>query len=196
MIDYNISTMLDFSRSKLRRDLFRLYFSNPDRDYYLRELERLLGHSVANIRRELIKLEKAGVFIRQERGNLTYYGLNQGHPLYKELANIVAKTIGIEGSVRSIVARDTGIQAAFIYGSYAAGAQTADSDIDVLIIGRPDEQRLMAEIDALEKRIQRDINYTVYSFLEYRRRKKVKDSFIVNVIQRPKILLKGAENEV
>jgi predicted nucleotidyltransferase len=196
MIEYNISAMLDFSRSKLRKDLFRLYFSNPDRDYYLRELERLLGHSVANIRRELIKLEKAGVFIRQERGNLTYYGLNKRHPLYEELTNIVAKTIGIEGSVRNIVARDTGIQAAFIYGSYAAGAQTADSDIDVLIIGRPDEQRLMAEIDALEKRIQRDINYTVYSLLEYRRRKKVKDSFIVNVIQRPKILLKGAENEV
>jgi hypothetical protein len=37
-------------KSKTRKELFRFYFTNPDQEYYLRELERILRTPVSMIR--------------------------------------------------------------------------------------------------------------------------------------------------
>ena len=55
------------TKSKLREDLLALYFTNPNKKYYLRELERILNFSVGNIRRELIKLKSTGLFLRDRK---------------------------------------------------------------------------------------------------------------------------------
>jgi predicted nucleotidyltransferase len=188
--------VMEITRSRLRKELLRLYFTNPEKEYYLRELERLLGFSAANIRRELLKLKKSGLFKTRRKGNLLYYSLNKDHPLYEEIKNIVFKTIGIEGSLREIMNEIRGVEVALIYGSFAAGKETEMSDIDLLIIGNPDEERLMTEIDELEERLKREINYTIYSKTEYNNRKRKKDTFIQNILERPKILLKGTEDEL
>jgi predicted transcriptional regulator with HTH domain len=52
-----MSEPLGLTKSKLRRELLRLYFTNPDKEYYLRELERMINFPVGNIRREFLKLE-------------------------------------------------------------------------------------------------------------------------------------------
>ena len=79
--------MLDlpnFLSSKVRQKVFRLYFSQTNRRYYLRELERLLDEPVGNIRRELLRWSNAGLYPREKVGNLTYYSLNTLFPLYEE----------------------------------------------------------------------------------------------------------------
>jgi len=68
--------MLDFPNllsSNMQQKIFRLYFSQTNRKHYLRELERLLDEPVGNIRRELLRWSKAGLFLREKVGNLTYY---------------------------------------------------------------------------------------------------------------------------
>ena len=57
--------MFPSTKSKLRKELLVLYFTNPNKKYYLRELERILNFSVGNIRRESIKLESAGLFLSE-----------------------------------------------------------------------------------------------------------------------------------
>ena len=132
--------MLDlpnFLSSKVRQKVFRLYFSQANRRYYLRELERLLDEPVGNIRRELLRWSKAGLFLRDKVGNLTYYLLNTSFPLYEELKAIVSKTIGkyiLKEGLKTI--RSIGV--AIIYGSVASGEDTGNSDIDILLIGNPD----------------------------------------------------------
>ncbi len=74
--------IINIFKSKTRKELFRLYFTNPDSNYYLRELERLLNIPVSMIRRELLRLEKEGVFISTKKGNLLYYYLNKSYPLF------------------------------------------------------------------------------------------------------------------
>lgn len=80
--------------SKTRKALFGLYFADPDREYYLRELERILEIPVSMVRTELINLKKDGIFDCHQKGNLTYFYLNKSYPLFNELKNIVFKTIG------------------------------------------------------------------------------------------------------
>ncbi len=191
-----MTELLEITRSRLRKELLRLYFTNPERKFYLRELERTLGFPVANIRRELLNLSKSGMFVSSRKGNLVFYKLNKNYPLFKEVESIIFKTIGVEGSLRDIIGEIEDVKVALIYGSFAAGEQAVDSDIDVLIIGKPDEGKLMSLIEDLEKRLKREINYSIYPVQEYKKRFKNNDSFIMNVLRGPKISLKGAIDEV
>lgn len=183
-------------KSKARKALYRLYFTNPESAYYLRELERMLDIPVSIIRKELIRLEEEEVFLSEKKGNLLYYRLNTDYPLFDELKNIVRKTVGIEGLLKEAVAKIKGIDIAFIYGSFARGKENAASDIDLFAIGRVNEDELVSKINTLEKAIKREINYTLFSPEEFRKKKKGKDSFIIDLLGNKKIMLKGKEDDV
>ncbi len=180
--------------SKLRQKLYRLYFSQTNGRYYLRELERLLDEPVGNIRREILKWSKAGLFLRERVGNLTFYSLNKSFPLYEELKRIVSKTIGIEHTLREGLKGIKRIGIGIIYGSVASGEDTGNSDVDVLLIGNPDMDDLVNTIQGIEKQVGRDINYVLYTPEEYGLKKKAENTFIMDVLRNPKIYIIGSED--
>jgi len=183
-------------RSKTRKALFRIYFTNPESRYYLRELERLLDIPVSMIRKELIQLEKEAVFASSKKGNLVYYSLNKAYPLFEELKSIVFKTIGIHALIEDALRKIDGINAAFIYGSFAKSDENAMSDIDLLVIGKPDEDKLIRQMNSIEKAIKREVNYTLYAKEEFKKRKREKDSFILDLLANKRILLIGDKNDL
>lgn len=188
--------ILSIKKSKLREDLLALYFTNPDKKYYLRELERILNYSVANIRRELIRLERTGLFQSENQGNQLYYYLNKSYPLFNEFKNIIFKTSGVPQLLNDILINFKTISHAFIYGSFAKREQREDSDIDLMIIGKVNEDELISKLNKLEQKLQREINYTIYSKKEFDKKKEEGNSFILDVIEGKKILLIGNENEL
>jgi len=184
------------TKSRIRQDLLTLFFTNPSKKYYLRELERMLGYSAGSIRRELLKFQKDGLFNTQRVANLLYYSLNTKHPLFKELKSIVSKTVGVEGSLKKTLSSIKKIRIAFIYGSFATRRERATSDIDLMIIGEPDTSLLNEKIAELEKRLKREINPTIYSLKEYKAKKKAKSGFVMELLKNPKIMLVGKENDL
>lgn len=182
--------------SKVRKKLFRLYFSQTDSKYYLRELERLLDEPVGNIRRELIKWSKTGLFLNERIGNLTYYSLNKSFPLYEELKRIVSKTIGIEYTLREGIKGIEGIKVSLIYGSVASGEDTGSSDIDILLIGDIDMDHLLVNIQKMEKEIGREINYVLYTPQEFNAKKEAENAFILDILRNPKVIITGSENDL
>ncbi|MFC1620728.1 nucleotidyltransferase domain-containing protein [Candidatus Omnitrophota bacterium] len=183
-------------KSKARQAIFRLYFTNPEKSFYLRELERELGTPVSILRKELISLEKEGFFSSSRHGNLLYYSLNKEYTLYNEIKAIVFKTVGIQGSLSKALLDIKGIEAAFIYGSYAKNASNAKSDIDLFILGNPDEDIIVKKINSLEKSLNREINYSIYTKTNFGKKKKQKDSFIEDVLKNRKIFLIGGKNDL
>ena len=186
--------MFRITKSKLREDLLALYFTNPDKKYYLRELERILNFSVGNIRRELIKLESTGLFLSESKGNLLYYYLNQSYPLFKELKSIIFKTSGVPRMLHNVLEKFDDIDQAFIYGSFAKREEREDSDIDLLIIGKIDEDKLIEEVGKLERKLQREINYAIYEKEDFKKKKEEGNSFILDISKEKKIFLIGDEN--
>lgn len=184
------------TRSKLREDLLTLYFTNPDKRYYLRELERLLHFSVGNIRRELIKLESMGLFLSENKGNQVYYYLNRSYPLFGELKNIIFKTSGVPKMLRDVLRNFKGISHAFIYGSFAKGEEREKSDIDLLLIGEVDEDELIEEIEKLERKLQREINYALYGKEDFDKKKRERNPFVLDISQGKKVFLIGEESEL
>jgi predicted nucleotidyltransferase len=183
-------------KSQTRKELFRLYFTNPDQEYYLRELERILQTPVSMIRKELTRLEEEGIFLSRRKGNLIYYLLNQSYPLFDELKSIVFKTVGIQGLLRERLSKMKGVEVAFIYGSFAKHEETGKSDIDLFIIGKMDDSRLLREIDKLEEVLKREINYSIFRRDKSKKKTKEKDPFIIDLLKNPKIFVIGAQNDL
>lgn len=187
---------LYITKSKIRQDLLTLFFTNPSQKFYLRELQRILGYSVGSIRRELLKFQEDKLFNTQKIGNLLYYSLNTGHPLFEELKSIVSKTVGVEGSLREILLSIKNIKISFIYGSFASEQLKGTSDIDLMVIGNPNISILNEKIAGLEKRLKREINTTIYSWKEYKDKKGDKGGFILDLLENPKIMLIGKEDDL
>jgi len=83
--------LIGLLKSKTREKILRFFFSNTEKRYYLRELEKILSLPVGNIRRELISSEKLGLFKREKVGNLVYYYLNKDSPFFGVFENIISK---------------------------------------------------------------------------------------------------------
>jgi len=186
--------MFRITKTKLREELLILYFTHQNKKYYLRELERILNFSVGNIRRELIKLKSTGLFLSENKGNLVYYYLNKSYPLFEELKSIIFKTSGAPKMLQNILEKFNGISQAFIYGSFAKGEEKEDSDIDLLIIGKVDEDKLIEGIDKVERKLQREVNYAIYGKEDFNKKKEGGNPFILDILKEKKIFLIGDEN--
>jgi len=88
--------ILKILNSKTREKILRLFFSDTGKKYYLRELEKILSVSVDNIRRELISLEKIGLFKKEKVANLVYYSLNQNSPFFEGIEVILRASLSID----------------------------------------------------------------------------------------------------
>lgn len=183
--------IFNIGKSKTRKAILQLYFSHPEKKYYLRQLEKILHFPVQNIRRELINLERNGMFKREKSGNQVYYFINKESPVYSDIRNIISKTIGIESQLRESLSGVSGIKKAFIFGSFADGTQDSLSDVDIMIVGEVNEDALIEKISKLENKIEREINYYIYDEKEFGERRKKENSFILKILSKPVIFLIG-----
>lgn len=179
-------------RSELRRRLLGFYFANPRASQYLRELAQRLGVDPANLSRELSSLEREGLFLSHTRGRQKYFRLNRDYPLYQEYRRIVLKTAGAAGRLRELLANLAGVEQAYLYGSFARNRADAQSDIDVLVVGRPDPAQLEMAITKLERQLDRDINYVLMSPREFTTRRAGGDSFLKDIWRHERVTLVAA----
>ena len=184
-----------FSDSQAR--VLRWLFGQPDRGFHLSELRRLTGLGSASVQRELNRLAEAGLVRTERVGNLRRFQANRKSPVFAELAGLTNKTLGIEPMLReALLPLAPKMQGAWIYGSVAKKTETAQSDIDLLLVG---EHLTLTEILELllplESQLGRKINPTTYTPAEFTRRRAESDSFVNRVLAGPVVSLMGGNIE-
>lgn len=183
-------------RSQLRRKVLTFFYVNRTARVYVRQLALALGTDSTNMSRELARLEQEGFLRAEIEGRQLYYTVNRDYPYLKPVFALLAGSVGIEPALRASLRAIAGIQAAWIYGSYAKDEADAKSDIDLLIAGQPDQAQLAAEIRQVEKTLRREINYTVLTSRELKRRIARRDAFIADVWNGKRIeLVSDGDNE-
>jgi predicted nucleotidyltransferase len=183
--------MLDL-RSKARRRLLAYYFTNPTARLHLRDLAQRLGIDASNLSKELRRLEIEGLFRSDVSGRQKYFQLNREYALFDEVRGIVMKTIGAVTLLARSLKKVEGLDAAYLYGSFARDQQDASSDIDVLIIGAPPQEILAEAVRKLERQLGREINYTILTPKEFEARRSRKDAFLENLWRNKRVVLLGA----
>ena len=182
--------------SRVRVEILSTFLMNPERELYLREVARLTGEDYKNVSMELRNLREIGLVSSRNEGNLKYFSLNKAFVIYEELKSIFMKTKGAVGILREAVSTKRDIDYAFIYGSFATGEERAESDIDLMVIGRISLEEVLALIRGPEEKLSREINVSLYDLQEIRKRVKDHDPFIMEVLGGSKTMLIGDENEL
>ena len=178
--------------TKNQFEILSIFFTHPEKDYNLTEIGEIIKKKPGVFKKTMDSLEKWGILISRKRGNQRLYKIYENFRFISEMKSMVEKTFGAEGLIRDLVNSIKGIKTAFIYGSYAKDALRPDSDIDLLIVGNPNiEDELLGKITILEKKIDREINYTFHSLKDYKENIKKKNPFLEEVLNDKYILLKG-----
>ena len=183
--------------SRTLKAVLGILFSDPEKSYHLRDIVRRSGLGQGQVQRDLKRLTEAGVLTRAVKGRMTSYQPNPACPVFPELKGLVVKTIGVVHGLRSALeplSKD--VRVAFIYGSFARGTENSGSDVDLMIIGKVTLRRVVGALQGVQEAVGREINPTVYSPEEYRRKLTVKHHFLTALRKEPKIFLIGDEDEL
>ncbi|MCD6416726.1 MAG: helix-turn-helix domain-containing protein [Planctomycetes bacterium] len=184
-------TLKSLFASRLRVEVLSHFFFHPAEEFYVRQLAAELAQPVGTVARELAHLEQAGILTSRPVGNQKHYGLCGDCPILDELRNIFLKTSGAGAELRTALEAFPGVEIAFIYGSYAGGQATASSDIDLMVVGGVTDKDIAPAVAQVERRLKREINYTLYTRSEVERRLGEKGDFVHEVFTGPRIMLIG-----
>ena len=172
--------------STIRADVLALLLNSPEERFYVREAAKLLRKNPSGVKRELDKLEEMGIVFSEKVANLKYFQANKNSPLFSELKDLIAKSLGLPGALKSLL-RANGVKIAFLYGPYAEGEDP--SIVDLVVIG-PSTPTLLIGLQDIEKKFGKKINCTVIEESEYKLKKK-KDFNLKRILSEKRITLMG-----
>lgn len=182
--------------SEVRIQLLSRFLMHPEAEYYGRELADLFETSPRAVHVELRNLEAIHLLRKRISGKQHYYSANTRHPLYPDLQNIFRKTVGLKDVlVEALQQHTASIDYAFIYGSFATGDFTAESDIDILIMGTVSSRKISADLMEAGRTLQREVNFSVFSPREFAQRVNEGDHFLSRLLEQPKLFIIGDAHE-
>ena len=192
------SVLGDALFTKTQQKVLALLYGNPERSFYTNEIVRIANVGIGSIKRELDKMTDSGLLTLQSKGNQKHYQANKACPIFSELHGIVIKTFGIVDVLRvALEPIMANVIYAFVYGSVAKGTEKSKSDIDLMLIGSElSYTEIMELLIPAEDQLGRTINPTVYSLEDFRKKIDQENSFVTRVMEQPKIIVKGSEDDI
>lgn len=184
--------------SKTQQRVFSLLFGQPERAFTTSELIALAASGSGAVQRELQRLVASKLVLSTTTGRQKRYQANAAAPIFEELRAIIEKTAGIPDQLRRALAPlAQRIQFALLFGSVAKEADTAASDIDVLLVS--DDLALddvFGALEAAERRLGRRVSPTLYTSKEFQRRRRTGQPFMNRVLSGKHVVLIGNEDAV
>jgi Fe2+ or Zn2+ uptake regulation protein len=172
--------------SKTRAKLLSLFFSNPSKSYYVREITRVIEEQINSVRRELNNLNTLGLVKIENYENKVYYSANMKHPFARPMAQIFSSKIE---SVQEVSVKQNpweeyirpvnNILDALLVTNRLPGQE----GIDLLIVGDDRTHKLSRWAELVEKRQGKPLNYVIFSKEDYYYRKSLRDRFITDIFK-------------
>ncbi|MCF8477098.1 MAG: nucleotidyltransferase domain-containing protein [Pseudolabrys sp.] len=184
--------------SKVQLHVLALFFSQPSQSYQLTQVIRHVGSGRGAVQREVEKLTAAGILTLAVGDGRKLYRANRQSPIFEELHGLIVKTVGlIEPLRKALKPLMSKIDVAFVYGSVAKGEDTANSDIDMMVIGDEvaytDVYKLLQKA---EQTLMRPVNPTLMSRAEWMQKISDKNPFVAKIACQPKVFIVGAADEL
>lgn len=183
--------------SKTRVKLLRLFYSNPNRSFYVREITRKIDEQINSVRRELSNLLQVGIITSDTTNHKLYYEVNQKFEFYAPLQTIFgidrkdnfSDTPATKATAKSngLDLKELGnVQIALYTGQFT---RDESSGIDLLIVGEINPNKLQKFVTELEAKEGKEIRYAVLSFDEFSYREQIKDRFVMTIRSAKKQML-------
>jgi hypothetical protein len=197
--------------SKTRVKLLQLFYSNPNRSFYVREITRKIDEQINSVRRELSNLLSIGMITSDNTNNKLYYEVNQKFEFFDPLQQIFGGGVKPTKSKKAVVSDDgaepeaAATSATDDHGLKAVGhidlavftgqfTRDETSGVDILIVGEVNPNALKKFIDELEAKENKAIRYTVMSLADFQYRQQIRDRFAVAIISAKKQVIVDVHN--
>lgn len=190
--------------SKTRVKLLQLFYSNPNRSFFVREITRKIDEQINSVRRELSNLLNIGIITSETNNNKLYYEVNQKFEYYQPLKEIFgggvkkpAKKAAVTDGAADEAEQESGLRSVgHVDLALYTGQFTRDesSGIDLLVVGDVNPNALQKYVDELEGKENKTIRYTVMTLPDFEYRRQINDRFAVGVINAKKQILVDLHN--
>lgn len=159
-------SLLPIFRSQQQAEILALILGDPDGEHTLADLVARTKTPYASVHREIERAENAGLTTSRLVGRTRLVRANTNSPYFGGLAEVLVRAFGVPWVLGSALAEVEGIDEAYVYGSWAARFNGEDGDrpvgdVDVLVLGKPDRDRLYAAVSSAEVRLGRQIQVTI-----------------------------------
>lgn len=179
--------------SKTRVKLLQLFLANPGRSFYVRELTRKIDEQINSVRRELANLTGIGIIRSDDVRNKVYYEVNQGYKHFKALQSIFSVEVPQQDistasqhdllkRLQAVGSFDVIVESGILVGQQG-------SEIELLLVGSSNKQKLEKLIKTLELEEGNPIRYTVLTESEFKYRTEIKDRFLTTLLSGKHIVL-------
>jgi predicted transcriptional regulator len=173
--------------SATRVKLLRLFYSNPDKSYFVRELTRKLEQRINSVRQELQNLEEIGIVEETDKDRKKYYALKPDFPLFQELKSLMVKSqILLERDFALSISRLGAIKFMLLSGMFVG---RIDLPTDLLIVGAVDRTKMKNLLQKFQKYFDQDVRYTILTLKEYEYRQQVTDRFLFDILENKHIII-------
>ncbi len=156
--------LLPIFRSRLQGELLALMLADPERRWTNDELVERTGEPYPTVATEVRRLEQADLLTATTVGRTKLLSANRDSPYLRPLAQLATMAFGPPTVIAEEFAPVEGIEAIYIYGSWAARYQgesgPSPQDIDVLVLGRPDRDDVFDAAQRAQQRLGREVNVT------------------------------------
>lgn len=187
------TSLADALFTTTQQRVLALLYGQPDRSFYTKELIRLTGSGSGAVQRELQRLASSGLVRMTQIGTQKHYQANPDCPVFQELVGIARKTVAMAEPIRQALGPLTDrINLAMIFGSVARGTDTADSDIDLLVVS--DDltwQELYVVLQPVEAQLDREISPAFYTVQEFNAHRSSGNPFLSRVFADEYLILIG-----
>lgn len=187
------STLASIFTSLAMARLVVFFLVHPGERAHLRELMRRTRLPSASLQTELRRLAETGALVREEDGGRAVFFARDEHPAWRAWILLLRSCAHPADVLREALADADGLDAAFVFGSVAAGGAAAHSDVDVFLVGdrgsRERAGRLLSEASLL---VGRDIGVAGYERAELDSRVATGNRFVREVMRSPRIWLTGS----
>jgi len=179
--------------SKVRIELLEQFLFNPAEEYHVRGLVRIIDEEINAIRRELLNLKAAGLLKVENKGNKVVYTLNPKCPVLPELRSMMYKDSEFGQNLYRIGTKIVNAELIILTHSYLNNKYESNIDVDVLFVGDIDIRKLTPEMKEIEKTLEKEIRYSVVTMKDFEFAKKKREPFLINILEKDKIVLLGSE---
>lgn len=182
--------------SKTRVKLLSLFYNNPERPFYVREITRKINEQINSVRRELQNLLNVGIVKSVNQSNRLYYEVDPSFRFHSELLSMFQKIPSQSKEIRETKEEDQilkkiqkagNVKVLFLSGAFVRGSM---QDIDIFIVGDMNKARLSQIIQDMEQSMNRELNYAALRVEDLDYRRNLNDRFILDMIDAKKIILK------
>lgn len=184
--------------SPVQQRVLALLFGQPGRSFRSTEVIELADSGTGAAHRQLVRLADSGLVTVKRVGNQKHYQANRDSPVFTELHGLVVKTVGLVGPLKEALAPlKEQVHAAFVYGSIAKGSDTAESDVDLMVISDDLAYAdLYTALQEAEATLRRPVHVSLATLAEWKRKLTEGNPFITKVQAQPKIPLIGSVDDL